>query len=96
MKYIITQNKNTAIPSTRIEAMHIEHKGEFYALIANITLSGKGISQIVFGNYDRLEHAQQAMTKIIHDIVDDRMTFVYVPPRLRALNDVPTDLANKF
>lgn len=81
MKYIITQNENTAIPSTRIEAMHIEHKGNFYAIIANITLSGKGLTQIEFGNYDRLEHAQIAMTKVIHDIADDRMRFVYVPQR---------------
>lgn len=96
MKYIITQNQNTAIPSTRIEYMSIQHKGECYALMANITLSGKGLNRIEFGNYDRLEHAQNAMTKIIHDIADDRMTFVYVPPRLKLLNDVPTDLANKF
>lgn len=96
MKYIITQNQNTAIPSTRIESMSIQRKGEFYALMANITLTGKGLSQIEFGNYDRLEHAQKAMTVIIHGIADDRMTFVYAPPRLTPLNNVPIDLANKF
>ena len=96
MKYIITQNQNTAIPSTRIESMRIQRKGEFYALMANITQSGKGLTQIEFGNYDRLEHAQKAMTIIIHGIADDRMTFVYAPPRLRPFNDTTVDLANKF
>lgn len=96
MKYIVTQNENTAIPSTRIEAMNILRTGDCYSLKAKITLSGQGITQIHLGSYDRLEHAQQAMTKIIHGIADDRMTFVYVPPRLRPLNDVPTDLANNF
>lgn len=96
MKYIITQNQNNAIPSTRIESMSIQRKGEVYALIANITLTGKGLSQIEFGNYDRLEHAQKAMTMIIHGIADDKFTFVYVPQRLRPFNDTPVDLANKF
>lgn len=81
MKYIVTQNQNTAIPSTRIEAMHIEKKGDFYALIANITLSGKGLTQILFGNYDRLEKAQTAMITLIQGISDDKFIFVYVPQR---------------
>ena len=97
MKYIITQNQNTAIQSTRIEAMNIQQMNTgCYDLMANITLSGQGLTKILLGNYDCLEHAQKAMTMIIHGIADDRMTFVYAPPRLRPFNDAPVDLANKF
>lgn len=96
MKYIITQNQNTAIPSTRIEAMNIVMGDDYYVLMANITLTGKGLTQIRLGVYDSEEHAQKAMTMVIHGISDDRMTFVYVPPRLRPFNDTPVDLADQF